>query len=72
LLTGRPDATVEDGVEWIAETVRLLGITGLTAAGLDPGLIDEVVAKTGSASSTKGNPIDLTEEELRRVLVAAL
>jgi alcohol dehydrogenase class IV len=72
LLTGRPDATVEDGVEWIAETVRLLGVIGLTAGGLDPGLIDEVVAKTGSASSTKGNPIDLTPQELRRALDAAM
>ncbi len=72
LLTGREDATVEDGVQWIAETVRLLGITGLTAAGLDPALVDDVVAKTGSSSSTKGNPIDLTDKELHRALVAAL
>lgn len=72
LLTGRPDATVEDGVEWIAETVRLLGIRGLAAEGLDPSLVDEVVAKTGSSSSTKGNPLDLTEPELHRALVAAL
>jgi alcohol dehydrogenase class IV len=72
LLTGRPDATVEDGVEWVAETVRLLGIRGLAAEGLDPSLVDEVVAKTGSSSSTKGNPLDLTEPELHRALVAAL
>ncbi|WP_420124698.1 iron-containing alcohol dehydrogenase [Nakamurella sp.] len=72
LLTGDPGATVEDGVEWIARTVRLLGVGGLAAGGLDPDLVDDVVAKTGSSSSTKGNPIDLTEEELRRALVAAL
>ncbi len=72
LLTGRPDATVEDGVGWIAETVRRLGIGGLAAAGLDPGLVDEVVAKTGSSSSTKGNPIELAPAELHRALVAAL
>ncbi|HEY5882170.1 MAG TPA: iron-containing alcohol dehydrogenase [Nakamurella sp.] len=72
LLTGRPDASVEDGIEWIAETVRRLGIPGLTAGGLDPGLVDDVVAKTGSSSSTKGNPVDLTPQELHRALVAAL
>lgn len=72
LLTGRSDATVEDGVEWIAATVRQLGITGLAAGGLDPALVDEVVDKTGSSSSTKGNPIDLTPAELRQALVAAL
>jgi alcohol dehydrogenase class IV len=72
LLTGRSDATVEDGVEWIAATVRQLGITGLAAGGLDPALVDEVVDKTGSSSSTKGNPIELTPAELRQALVAAL
>jgi alcohol dehydrogenase class IV len=72
LLTGRSDATVEDGVEWIAATVRQLGITGLAAGGLDPALVDEVVDKTGSSSSTKGNPIDLTPAELQQALVAAL
>jgi alcohol dehydrogenase class IV len=72
LLTGRDDATVEDGVGWIAETVRLLGIPGLTAGGLDPALVDDIVAKTGGSSSTKGNPLDLTEQELRGALVAAL
>jgi hypothetical protein len=30
------------------------------------------VAKTAGSSSTKGNPIDLTAEELHRALVAAL
>ena len=72
LLTGRDDATVEDGVEWIAQTVRLLGIAGLAAGGLDPALVDEVVTKTAGSSSTKGNPIDLAPDELRRALVAAL
>lgn len=72
LLTGRAEATVEDGVAWIAQTVRQLGITGLATGGLDPALVDEVVDKTGSASSTKGNPIELTPAELRQALVAAL
>jgi len=72
LLTGDPDATVADGVAWITETVRLLGIRGLTAGGLDPAMVDDIVIKTGSSSSTKGNPIELTGEELHRALVAAL
>ena len=72
LLTGDPDATVADGVAWIAETVRLLGIPGLTAGGLDPAMVDDIVIKTGSSSSTKGNPLDLTRQELHGALVAAL
>ena len=34
--------------------------------------VDDVVAMTASASSTKGNPIALTEPELRSALLAAL
>jgi len=31
-------------------------------------MVDDIVAKTGTASSTKGNPIVLTEAELREAL----
>jgi len=71
-LTGRPDATVEDGVAWIAQTVRQLRIGGLAAAGLDPASADDVVASTRNSSSTKGNPIDLTDDELRHALESAM
>jgi alcohol dehydrogenase class IV len=67
-LTGRPDATIEEGIEWIRETVAALEVPGLAELGIGAGMVDDIVAKTGTASSTKGNPIVLTEAELREAL----
>lgn len=71
LLTGRPDATAADGVAWLRETVELLAVPGLAAYGLRPEHAEEVVAKTVEASSTRGNPVVLTHEQLHRALCDA-
>jgi alcohol dehydrogenase class IV len=68
IATGRSDATVEDGVDWIRETVAMLGIPGLDEQGLEPGMFHEVVAGARSASSMRYNPIPLTDDELLAVL----
>ena len=72
-LTGRDDAWVRNGVDWIRETVRELSIPGLAGLGidLDAAAAAEVVAQATASSSMKGNPVTLSEEELRGVLDAA-
>jgi alcohol dehydrogenase class IV len=72
LLTGRPDATVEEGVAWIRETVALLGIPALGDLGVRPDQADEIVAKAAASSSMQGNPVPLTDAQLREVLAAAM
>ena len=72
LLTGRDDASTEDGIAWIAETVATLGIQKLGHYGLKPEQVDEIVARARNASSTKGNPIELRTDELKAVLEAAM
>jgi alcohol dehydrogenase class IV len=72
LLTGRPDASIDDGVSWIRETVELLEVPALGALGVRPEQADEVVAKARTASSMKGNPVALTDEELHAILSAAM
>jgi alcohol dehydrogenase class IV len=72
LLTGRCDAVVEDGVAWIRETVAALDVTGLAAYGLRDDDLDEVIPKAQRASSMRGNPVDLTAEELHAAVIAAL
>ena len=72
LLTGQPDASVEDGLAWIRDTVAELGIGRLGAFGVRPDMVDDIVAKTATASSTKGNPVVLSDDELRQCLVAAI
>lgn len=72
LLTGRPQATAEDGVAWAAELCRALQIAPLRTWGLTAGDVPAVVSKATQASSMKANPVALTEEELSAVLAAAL
>jgi alcohol dehydrogenase class IV len=70
-LTGRADATVADGVAWIRETLALLDVPGLATYGLRALDTADVVAQAQRASSTQGNPVRLTDEELTGVLAAA-
>jgi alcohol dehydrogenase class IV len=72
LLTGRPQATAEDGVRWIAEICRKLEIPPLRAYGVTEADIPDLVEKAAQASSMKGNPIVLTPEELRQIIAPAI
>jgi alcohol dehydrogenase class IV len=72
LLTGRPDASIEDGVTWLRATVTELGVPGFGTYGLGPQHADDIVAKAARASSMRGNPITLDADELHAILAAAL
>jgi alcohol dehydrogenase class IV len=71
LLTGRDDATVEDAVAWLRQTVAALDVPPLAAVGLRPAQFAEVAEKAARSSSMQGNPVRLTPEELVGVLHAA-
>jgi len=68
LLTGDPAASIVDGVEWLRETVARLGVPRIV---LPTGTVDTVVARVTRAGSTQGNPVVLTDDELRTALAAA-
>ena len=72
ILTGRPDATPEDAAGWVGDLGEALSIPGLSAHGLTPGDLETAVAKSRKASSMRGNPIELTDEELHAILESAL
>jgi len=72
LLTGRPDAAAEEGAEWVGELCEALAISGLAAQGLTAADRDAAVAKSRKASSMRGNPIELTDDELHGILEGAL
>ena len=72
LLTGKPGASVEDGLAWVGETVSLLGVPGLAAFGLGPGEADGIAAKAATSSSMQGNPVPLSHDELKAVVLQAL
>jgi alcohol dehydrogenase class IV len=72
LLTGRPQATADDGVQWVAELCRKLEIPPLCTYGVREEHIPDLVEKSARASSMKGNPIPLTVEELREIAAQAI
>jgi len=72
ILTGREDAAPEDGMAWIQELGEALQIPPLSTYGVNPADFPEIVAKSAVASSTKGNPIELTPGEMEEILTRAL
>jgi len=71
LLTGRSQARAEDAVEWTRDICRELQIPSLRAYGIGDADWPTLVEKATHASSMKGNPIALTPDELRAVLMGA-
>jgi len=71
-LTVRGDAPLEQGVEWVRSLVTALGIPRLSAYGLAPAQVPEIVARAQQASSMKANPVVLTAEELSAALIEAI
>jgi len=72
ILTGDQSARAEDGVKWVSQVCQELKIPPLSSYGIDEQDVPVLVEKASRASSTKGNPITLTAEELREVLTRAL
>ncbi len=72
LLTGQADATPEQGIEWVLALQRALSIPPLSAYGFSPDHFPALIEKARRSSSMKGNPIELTDEELRTILERAL
>lgn len=71
LLTGDPAASAEDGAAWVEKLCAELDILPLARWGVAQGDFPALVAAAQKASSTKGNPILLTDEELTEVLERA-
>jgi alcohol dehydrogenase class IV len=72
ILAGDPAATIDDGLAWIRETVALLSVPQLGAFGIGPGQADEIAAKAARSSSMQGNPVPLSDDELRAIVMSAI
>jgi len=72
ILTGSSDATAEEGAEWVFRLCRDLSIPPLRTYGVTEQEVEVLVEKASHASSMKGNPIPLTQEEMRQVLIRSL
>lgn len=72
LLTGEENARAIDGVRWIRGLVDMLEIPYLGTYGVKREHIPELVEKSAVASSMKGNPIQLTAQEMEAILERSL
>jgi len=72
ILTGNERATADDGVAWVQELCDALRIPSLASYGVTPDNFPVLIEKASVASSMKGNPIQLTPDEMREILTRAL
>jgi len=72
IVTGRHGAEADDGVAWVRDLCQALEVRGLGHHGLSVGEIPVLVAKAKAASSMRGNPVQLSDEELGYVVTGAL
>ena len=68
MLTGLEDASVEDGVKWIAELAKQLKIPGLSEMGIATSDFEEIVAKSCVSSSMQKNPVKLSDTQMFAIL----
>lgn len=71
LLTGRSEASAEDGIQWVRELCAELNIPKLRDWGITQADFRSVVEKAARASSMQANPLPLTGEELLAVITSA-
>lgn len=72
LLTGRPDAPVEAGMDWVSQLVDDLQIPRLGHYGLRSADFERIIPAAKRAGSMQGNPITLKDTELSWILEASL
>ncbi len=72
LLTGDARASADDGVAWVRDLVADLGVPGLATYGLDEAAFAALIAAAQHSSSMKGNPVALSDGELRAILARAM
>lgn len=72
LLAGDPAASIDDGLAWIRDTLRLLDVPGLASFGIQPEQAAEIAAAAARSSSMQGNPIPLPAPTLRQIVLQSL
>lgn len=71
LLTGSAEARATDGLAWLTDLNKTLNVPALSSLNIPRESIPDIASKAAKASSTKANPIELTQPELEAILEAA-
>jgi alcohol dehydrogenase class IV len=71
-LTGAPHAAAEDGVSWLQSLAETLSIPGLSSYGFTRADFDMLIEKASASSSMKGNPVQLSVDDMLTILERAM
>ncbi len=71
MLTQDEHAKVKDGIAWLENLLNTLKIPNLRSYGVTESDFPIIVTNTAAASSTRANPIRLSETELTKIVEAA-
>lgn len=71
IITGNPKASSIDFINWLSELYDNFKIPKLSEMGLKEEHVDELLKKSKKASSMKGNPVQLTDDELKGIIKKA-
>ena len=72
ILTNNTNASAMDAISWLKSICTEMKIPALKEFGIKENDISVIVQQAKKSSSTKGNPIELTDEELVRILQQAM
>jgi alcohol dehydrogenase class IV len=72
VLTGKPNAKAEEGIAGIHDLCDALDIPELSDFGIMEDHFPDLIVRSKKASSMKGNPVNLTDEELTEILQKAV
>jgi len=72
IVTGRAEAGTADLVSWLETLVDALAVPRLSRWGVSAADLPVLAAKARAASSMKGNPVDLEDQEIEAILQASL
>ncbi len=68
ILTGDINAGIEQGIEYVKKLVEKLEIQSLSEFGITVNNFSELIEKAKRSSSMKGNPVELTDDQLIFIL----
>jgi len=72
ILIGEPEAGPHDLVEWIDRICKTMKIPSLRSMGVTETHIPSIAAQSKKSSSMKGNPVELSDDVLEKILYGAL
>ena len=72
ILTDDQDSRAEDGIQWLHDLCVTLKVSPLATYGIKKSDFPEIISQAKKASSMKGNPIELMDNELLQVMELAL